>query len=85
MGPITCRNCETPIENPKPGQDFCANQGRCRQDWHKNHKRRLGIPGTISSLRLLKGGKISMVIRFDVADRNRITAFSQGQKIKVID
>lgn len=75
--------CKKPFVPKKRGQRF--HTARCRAAWHKGHCRADGIVGTAVSVRLLKGGKTSMVIHFSAGERMRLASFSQGQKVKVND
>jgi len=56
---INCENCSSSFTPKKPSHRFCSN--KCRADHHAHH-----MPeGTVSGVRKLSNGKISVTIHFE--------------------
>ena len=77
---IPCSQCQTPFKPTRPHQVFCSKQ--CRSDHHNAFDG--GLRGVVSSVRVMRRGSVSVVLRFGIEDRERALKLEPGKLLDVV-
>lgn len=79
--PVTaCRRCGAEFVPHKPWATFCSKS--CRNAWHAADDG--GLRGVVSSVRVMRRGVVSVVVRFGIEDRDRAVALDPGAVLEVL-
>lgn len=79
-GERACDFCRDPFVPRRPHQRFCSTA--CRQGFHAQGDH--GLRGAVVSNRILRRGKVSMVIQFGIEDREAALAIVPGDVVEVV-
>jgi hypothetical protein len=75
-----CRHCSAPFKPRKPWQIFC--QKPCRNAYHESQGDG-GMRAKVSGARLLKGGGVSVTLRFAAADKDAAMLLEPGRTVEL--
>jgi hypothetical protein len=83
-GDPLCAQCGDPFK-PAPRHEGRQKFGdvACRNAWHEA-RRGHGIACRVSSVRALKGGRISITVRVDAEERDRAVQLEPGKLVEVL-
>ena len=77
---ILCTHCQKPFTPMKRWARFCSKP--CRVAFHNACDG--GLRGLVSSVRVMRRGQVSVVIRFALDDRDRALQFEPGHILEVV-
>lgn len=81
-GTIPCGYCLTPFKPTKSWQIFCSSA--CRTEGNARRAAE-GIRGTVSSVRALRRGGVSVTLRFTAIERDRVLKLEPGKLVGVTE
>lgn len=78
---MICAHCPREFQPKRPHQRFCS--AKCRAAAHSAHSGDGGLRGVVSRVSLLKGGEVSIVLRFAAIDRENALSCHPGGIVEV--
>lgn len=79
---MKCRHCERDFSPRRPDQVYCGS--KCRQAFNAARRGDGALRAAVSSVRVLRRGDVSVVIRFRPIDRDNALQIAPGQLLEVI-
>lgn len=76
----SCAACGAPFRRAKNWQRFCS--PKCRAAYHVSGDG--GLRGVVSKVSVMRRGVVSVVLRFDLTERDRAGALTPGDVIEVV-
>jgi len=78
-GDRVCMQCAAPFTARRPWARFCS--AKCRNLHHAGDD---ALRGKVSKVSVMRRGKVSVVVHFDLEDRERAAALTPGDVLEVL-
>jgi len=77
-----CLQCQQPFTQRRSHQKFCGKA--CRLENHAAHKPEYGTAAKVKAVRILRSGKVSIVVHVPLDERERALRLTPGQDVQMV-